>query len=88
MSALWKVEHFFSPNSGWGDAEWTDGDQPMRFDSKAEAEEEIRSHVANCKEAVAYGSMTSAPFIKDFRAVRVGKTITEQAREANGRIHL
>ncbi len=76
MNALWKVEHFFSPNSGWEDAEWTDGELPMRFNTRAEAMKEIRDHVQQCRYAVASGNMDSAPRVKDFRAVRLGRSIT------------
>lgn len=79
MSAKWKVEHLCA--SGWEDAEWTDDGQPMRFDSRAEAVQEIRDHVKECRIAVACGSMESAPRLKDFRAVR---TITEVCWQCSG----
>lgn len=74
MSTKWKVEHCYS--YGWDDAEWTENagepdEKPMRFNSKKEAEAEIREHVKMLRYAVKSGNMEGPHFVKDFRAVKV-----------------
>lgn len=68
MKQKWKVEMQFS--YGWDDADWgedtDEGRVPTRFDTKKEAEAEIRTFV---REATADGLL--GYYQKDYRAVRV-----------------
>lgn len=70
----WKVEHQFS--YGWDDAGWTISDvknpsksEPMRFNSKKEAEAEINDFIKDQNEAFKRGDMDSKYSRSDYRAV-------------------
>ena len=67
-SKKWKVEHRFS--YGWDDAGWTVEGEPQRFNSKNEAEDEIREHIKDQNEAFKRGYMDSKYRRSDYRAVR------------------
>jgi hypothetical protein len=42
---------------GWGDAEWTENDEPMRFKTKKEAERAINEFINDTKIAAKRGDM-------------------------------
>lgn len=63
----WKVEHNYS--YGWDDAQWTENDQPQRFNSKKEAEAAIREFIRDQHDAVKSGDMDEKYRRSDYRAV-------------------
>jgi hypothetical protein len=65
----YKVERRYT--FGWGDADWRINGRPMRFNSIAEAEAEIKEHVRDCREAVRLGYMESAEKRSELRVVAV-----------------
>lgn len=67
VGTRYKVEMDFC--GSWGDAEWQDDGKPARFNSIAEAEQEIKDHIEECEAAVAEGNMTDAPSRDEFRIV-------------------
>lgn len=42
---MWMVEHLFT--YGWDDADWHDGEEPLRFATRAEAEAELSAFLAD-----------------------------------------
>ena len=64
---LYRVEAI-DVSGKWDDADWCDDDQPLRFNSIAEAKEEIRQFVADAKASGMQGYSVS-----DFRIVPEGE---------------
>jgi hypothetical protein len=69
MSKRYEVQSF-TVFDGWS-ACWQINGEPWIFESEAEAEAEIREHIADCEDAVAKGDMPDAPTREDFRIVEV-----------------
>ena len=63
----YKVEQHFA--YGWDDAGWTDDDEPLRFNTVTEAQEEIDEHLGMVAAAVERGDMTDGESKDEFRVV-------------------
>jgi len=53
--------------SGWGDAEWTEDDVPLRFDSVEDAQAALDEHLDACRDAVARGDMSDGHDASEYR---------------------
>ena len=66
--AKWMVECRYL--GGWGDAEWTDDDVPLRFKTKKEAEAAIDEFIQETKQAYRRGHMAGTNSRHEYRAVK------------------
>ena len=56
---------------------WTDDNgSPVTFDTRENAEQEIKDHICDCVNAVEGGDMADSPDPSDFREVEVAGTKT------------
>ena len=70
MQTKYKLEHNFS--YGWDDSAWLDdGETPLLYDTKEEALEAIREHIAHSVEAAQKGDLPEPYNSEDYRVVPV-----------------
>ena len=64
----YKLEHNFS--YGWDDSAWLDdGETPLLYNTKEEAQEDIRELIAASVEAAEKGDLTEPYNLEDYRVV-------------------
>ena len=62
-------------NNSWENV-WHDGaGNPMLFDSREQAEDEIKDHIIDCINAVEAGEMEDSPDPTDFRVVPIEASV-------------
>lgn len=70
MKIKYKLEHIFS--YGWDDFAWLDdGETPLLYDTKEEAQEDIRELIAVSLEAFKNGDLPEPYNSEDYRVVPV-----------------
>ena len=68
MQMKYKLEHNFS--YGWDDSAWLDdGESPLLYDTKEEAQEDIRELIAASVEAFEKGDLPEPYNSEDYRVV-------------------
>jgi hypothetical protein len=70
MQTKYKLEHNFS--YGWDDSAWLDdGETPLLYNTKEEAQEDIRELIAASVEAAEKGDLPEPYNLEDYRVVPV-----------------